>query len=86
MRWEHKVVSAGGSGIQASPCSPTADLSAPSVLHFPFVRESNTTLFLSRSGYMHEKTESLSQARMVGIQEEKQATFGDTFKSLFELF
>lgn len=35
---------------------------------------------------MHEKTESLSQARMLGIQEEKQATFRDTFKALFELF
>lgn len=76
----------GASAIQAGPCCPTAHLSAPSVLHFPFVKESNSTLVLSRSGYTHEKTESLSQTRMVHIQEEKQASFRDTFKSLFELF
>lgn len=74
------------SGIQASPCCPTAHLSAPSVLHFPFVKESNSTLFLSRSSYTHEKNESLSETRMVHIQEEKQAGFRDTLKSLLELF
>lgn len=76
----------GASGIQAGSCCPTAHLSAPSVLHFPFVKESNSTLFPSRSGYTHEKTESLSQTGMMHIQEEKQAGFRDTFKSLFELF
>lgn len=72
--------------VYAGGLGDSAHLSAPSVLHFPFMKESNSISFLSRSGYMHEKTESLSQTRMVHIQEEKKATSRDTLKSLFELF
>lgn len=50
-------------------------------------KENGSTLLLFRSGYMHEKTENLSQTGMVGCVRRKQTTFyRDTFKSPFELF